>query len=91
MDEDLTHGEFLLRLCTDEVERREHKQLDMRLRNRLRSETQTPTRGSDDGQSDGQWVSDQLGGATPAIRAELRKWRRERDSNSRYGATVRRF
>ena len=32
VDEDLTHGEFLLRLCTDEVERREHKQLDMRLR-----------------------------------------------------------
>ena len=32
VDEDLTHGEFLLRLCTDEVERREQKQLDMRLR-----------------------------------------------------------
>jgi DNA replication protein DnaC len=32
VDEDLTHGEFLLRLCTDEVERREHKQLDMRMR-----------------------------------------------------------
>jgi len=32
VDEDLTHGEFLLRLCSDEVERREQKQLDMRLR-----------------------------------------------------------
>lgn len=32
VDEDLTHGEFLLRLCTDEVERREHKQLELRLR-----------------------------------------------------------
>lgn len=32
VEEDLTHGEFLLRLCTDEVERREQKQLDLRLR-----------------------------------------------------------
>lgn len=32
VDEDLTHGEFLLRLCSDEVERREQKQLGMRLR-----------------------------------------------------------
>lgn len=32
VDQDLTHGEFLLRLCSDEVERREQKQLDLRLR-----------------------------------------------------------
>jgi DNA replication protein DnaC len=32
VDGDLTHGEFLLRLFTDEVERRENKQLEMRLR-----------------------------------------------------------
>jgi DNA replication protein DnaC len=32
VDEDLTHGEFLLRLCSDEVERREQKQLELRLR-----------------------------------------------------------
>ena len=32
IDEDLAHGEFLLRLFTDEVERRENKQLDLRLR-----------------------------------------------------------
>lgn len=32
VDQDLSHGEFLLRLCTDEVERREAKQLDRRLR-----------------------------------------------------------
>lgn len=31
-DDDLSHAEFLLRLMTDEVERRESKQLDMRLR-----------------------------------------------------------
>lgn len=32
VDEDLGHTEFLFRLCSDEVERREAKQLDMRLR-----------------------------------------------------------
>jgi DNA replication protein DnaC len=32
VDEDLSLGEFLLRLCTDEVERREQKQLGLRLR-----------------------------------------------------------
>ncbi len=32
VDENLSHGEFLLRLCSDEVERREQKQLGMRLR-----------------------------------------------------------
>ena len=32
LDDDLTHGEFLLRLFSDEVERREAKQLDTRLR-----------------------------------------------------------
>lgn len=32
VDDDLTHGEFLLRLCSDEVDRREQKQLDVRLR-----------------------------------------------------------
>ena len=32
VDEDLSHGEFLLRLCSDEVERREQKQLDLRMR-----------------------------------------------------------
>ena len=31
-DDDLSHGEFLLRLLSDEVERRDSKQLDMRLR-----------------------------------------------------------
>ena len=32
VDDDLTHAEFLLRLLTDEVERRDAKQLDLRLR-----------------------------------------------------------
>jgi len=32
VDEDLSHGEFLFRLCTDEVGRRETKQLELRLR-----------------------------------------------------------
>jgi len=32
VDDNLGHGEFLFRLCTDEVERRESKQLDLRLR-----------------------------------------------------------
>lgn len=32
VDQDLGHGEFLLRVCTDEVERREAKQMDLRLR-----------------------------------------------------------
>ncbi len=32
VDENMSHGEFLFRLCTDEVERREAKQLDLRLR-----------------------------------------------------------
>lgn len=32
VDDDLAHGEFLFRLLTDEVERRDSKQLDMRLR-----------------------------------------------------------
>ena len=32
MDDDLSHGEFLLRLCSDEVERREQKQRALRLR-----------------------------------------------------------
>src|SRR5213078_1259164 len=32
VDDDLSHGEFLLRLLSDEVERRDSKQLDMRLR-----------------------------------------------------------
>jgi hypothetical protein len=32
VDENLGHPEFLFRLCTDEVERREAKQLEMRLR-----------------------------------------------------------
>ena len=31
IDDDLAHGEFLLRLLTDEVERRDAKQLDLRL------------------------------------------------------------
>jgi DNA replication protein DnaC len=31
-DDDLSHAEFLLRLLTDEVERRDAKQLDLRLR-----------------------------------------------------------
>jgi DNA replication protein DnaC len=32
VDDDLSHGEFLLRLLSDEVERRDSKQLEMRLR-----------------------------------------------------------
>ncbi len=32
VDDSLSHSEFLFRLCTDEVERREAKQLDMRMR-----------------------------------------------------------
>jgi DNA replication protein DnaC len=32
VDADLSHTEFLFRLCTDEVERRDHKQLELRLR-----------------------------------------------------------
>lgn len=32
VDGDLSHTEFLFRLCTDEVERREHKQLELRMR-----------------------------------------------------------
>ena len=32
VDGDLSHSEFLFRLCSDEVERREAKQLDLRLR-----------------------------------------------------------
>ena len=32
VDQDLSHGEFLFRICTDEVERREAKQLELRLR-----------------------------------------------------------
>lgn len=32
VDSDLSHTEFLFRLCSDEVERRESKQLDLRLR-----------------------------------------------------------
>lgn len=32
VDDDLSHSEFLYRLCTDEVERRESKQLELRLR-----------------------------------------------------------
>lgn len=32
VEDDLSHGEFLLRLLTDEVERRDAKQLDLRLR-----------------------------------------------------------
>lgn len=32
VDGDISHTEFLYRLCTDEVERREAKQLDLRLR-----------------------------------------------------------
>jgi DNA replication protein DnaC len=32
VDQDLSHGEFLLRLCCDEVQRRESKQLDLRMR-----------------------------------------------------------
>jgi DNA replication protein DnaC len=32
VEDDLTHGEFLLRLLTDEVERRDAKQLELRLR-----------------------------------------------------------
>lgn len=32
VDQDLAHNEFLFRLCSDEVERRETKQLDLRMR-----------------------------------------------------------
>lgn len=32
VDDDLSHSEFLFRLCNDEVERRDSKQLEMRLR-----------------------------------------------------------
>jgi DNA replication protein DnaC len=32
VDGDLSHHEFLFRLCSDEVERRESKQLELRLR-----------------------------------------------------------
>jgi DNA replication protein DnaC len=32
VDDSLSHGEFLLRLCSDEIERREAKQLELRLR-----------------------------------------------------------
>jgi DNA replication protein DnaC len=32
VDQSLSHSEFLLRLCCDEVERRESKQLDLRMR-----------------------------------------------------------
>lgn len=32
VDDNLSHGEFLLRLCSDEVDRREQRQLDSRLR-----------------------------------------------------------
>lgn len=32
VDQDLSHGEFLFRICTDEVDRRESKQLELRLR-----------------------------------------------------------
>lgn len=32
VDADLSHSEFLFRLCTDEVARREHKQLELRMR-----------------------------------------------------------
>ncbi|HET9625088.1 MAG TPA: ATP-binding protein [Kofleriaceae bacterium] len=32
VDDDLSHGEFLLRLLSDEVERRDSKQLEVRLR-----------------------------------------------------------
>jgi DNA replication protein DnaC len=32
VDSDLSHTDFLFRLCTDEVERREAKQLDLRMR-----------------------------------------------------------
>lgn len=32
IDADLSHSEFLFRLCTDEVARREHKQLELRMR-----------------------------------------------------------
>jgi len=32
VDSNLSHTEFLFRLCSDEVERRENKQLDMRMR-----------------------------------------------------------
>jgi len=32
VDDDLSHSEFLFRLCSDEVERRESKQLEMRMR-----------------------------------------------------------
>jgi DNA replication protein DnaC len=32
VDDDLAHGEFLLRLCSDEIQRRDATQLDLRLR-----------------------------------------------------------
>jgi DNA replication protein DnaC len=32
VDQDLGHNEFLFRLCSDEVERREAKQLELRMR-----------------------------------------------------------
>ncbi len=32
VDQDLSHNEFLFRLCTDELQRRESKQLELRLR-----------------------------------------------------------
>jgi DNA replication protein DnaC len=32
VDQDLSHADFLIRVCTDEVERREAKQLELRLR-----------------------------------------------------------
>ena len=32
VDQDLSHNEFLFRICTDEVQRRESKQLELRLR-----------------------------------------------------------
>lgn len=32
VDEDLTHSEFLFRLCSDEIQRREAKQLELRMR-----------------------------------------------------------
>lgn len=32
VDQDLSHGEFLLRLCSDEIQRRESKQLELRMR-----------------------------------------------------------
>ena len=32
VESNVSHTEFLFRLCTDEVERRDHKQLELRLR-----------------------------------------------------------